>query len=472
MEDSRKGRTRRVPPMILRRILRAAGRRTWGGGLGGFNVPHRSGKKVWPWKFVVTFVSWTRAQRSYQTRGGLGEPISIDPPHNFEPIDAERNASSPGLNDLSPSMGHDCKRIPIGYDIAQLQRSSHCTNDRKRSVVLLTIHYTVGLRAANKGQNETVMFIICKASRAPMDPGTLCHHEVSSWPSCLLLMHLTSTTQLRGVCNCRRYDSQRAIDITSVIHVSRNASTWSGGDTRLTTRAILDIRSELAVTETREHASVISYYVLEGMHEHVWFPGACQVVDGSGFRYGAAEDLRRKKKRKGDGDATLHLHSILGLLRLYIRRRIHEDECIVNVWKLEAWRKCNLPSRGNVYSYFLGFKAGGLRKVATQFSTFYAISERELLRTQAMEIDQSTLNPVPISHLTVYNPSVDTLRQVVVHEWDQPSVDPEPGVCHFAHQSTQTVNEMPTPTSRYQAKPIPSLSSTSDSQEYLNYVWK
>lgn len=62
-----------------------------------------------------------------------------------------------------------------------------------------------------------------------------------------------------------------------------------------------------------------------------------------------------------------------------------------------------------------------------------------------MEIDQSTLNPVPISHLTVYNPSVDTLRQVVVHEWDQPSVDPEPG----------TVNEMPTPTSRYQAKPIP-----------------
>lgn len=56
--------------------------------------------------------------------------------------------------------------------------------------------------------------------QAPMDQGTLCQHEVSSRSSCLLSAHLISTTQLRGVCSLQKNDSQRAINMTFVIHVA------------------------------------------------------------------------------------------------------------------------------------------------------------------------------------------------------------------------------------------------------------
>lgn len=91
--------------------------------------------------------------------------------------------------------------------------------------------------------------------------------------------HLIATTQLRGVYSLQKNDSQRATNMTFVIHVARNASTWSRGDTRLTTRAILDIRSEPVATETCEHAFAISYYVLGGQSLFVHYARACMVSE-------------------------------------------------------------------------------------------------------------------------------------------------------------------------------------------------
>lgn len=68
--------------------------------------------------------------------------------------------------------------------------------------------------------HHTLGALVKLRKQAPMDQGTLCQHEVSSRSSCLLSAHLISTTQLRGVCSLQKNDSQRAINMTFVIHVA------------------------------------------------------------------------------------------------------------------------------------------------------------------------------------------------------------------------------------------------------------